>query len=161
MIDSFPTPETDNIGGCRAFLFIESEKVVLIPVSAGRQVKSQITLINGASWRIGYATQKTLEFSEKMQENDSGKYFLPEITGFYPKVSEGALAIFSEMKYNTFIVLITDNNGFTRVVGTIDNPLEFRFDTASGQSPSSRNGFSFSFRGQAINESPFYTVDLS
>ena len=160
MITSFPTPDSDNIGGCRAFKFIEADKVVSMPVASGKMIKSQITLSEGATWRDGYASVKSLEYSEKMRENDAGKYFVTEITGFYPKINNETLALFSEMKHSRFIVIITDNNGLSRVAGTIETPLEFTFDASSGRNASSRNGLSFAFKGQFINESPFYSVNI-
>jgi hypothetical protein len=155
MITSFPSPESDNIAGCQSFTFIEDDKVQNIPVSPGRKITSDIVLTQGASWLSGYATSRTLSFEEKMQENDAGKYFLTEINGFYPKLCPEAIELFTKMKDSRFIVVVTDNNGYKRVCGTTANPMNFTFDQDSGSRVSARNGFTFRFRCQSLQESPF------
>ncbi|NCC47023.1 MAG: hypothetical protein EOM16_08320 [Bacteroidia bacterium] len=158
-MNSFPTPEIQIVGGNQFFLFIPADNVSAIAIADGLQVKSQIPIQENTQWLLGYASPKSLSFSEKTLENDSGSTFLSEITGFYPGLTPEALAYFSELKNGRYIVLLKDNNNHTRLVGTPDNPLSFSYDQASGQTPTDRPGFAFAFKGHSIHESPFYVVN--
>ena len=156
MIYSFPCPETDNIGGCNAFMFVDVDNVLSIPPESISGVENPIVLKEGTSFLNGYASHGSLEFSQKIRENNAGKYFLTEITGFYPKLSKPMFDLFSKMSLLRFIIIVTDNNGFTHRAGNLETPLEFNFDTSPGKNPSSRNGFKFSFTGRLTGTSPLF-----
>jgi hypothetical protein len=158
MITSFPTPDPENIGGCQMFWFIPSNQVMHLPVTAQRKILSPIVLKANAAFLLGYATEKTLFFDEKPQENDAGDYYMTEVGGFFPKMTPGTLALFSSMRKQRFIVVVEDNNGHKRVAGSLDNPMKFSFDASTGDNPKSRNGYRFMFKCQSIHESPFLLV---
>ena len=160
-IESFPQLTPGTLGGCRGFEYVPASELLHIPRLRNGQVPAPVILKDGSAFRKGYSTFKTLVFEEKIQENDSGKYYLCEIKGFYPKICHEILDLFARMAMDHFVVVVTDNNGLRRVCGTDDNPLNFSFDQGTGSEPASRAGISFSFRGQLPQPSPFYTWQAS
>ncbi len=161
MIQSLSYPEnTSNIGGCHTFRFIEADKVNAVVINTLYNYVSSIDLKSGAAFHSGYASFRSLQFQERMRNNDSGHYFLSRIRGFYPGLSSQALNIFSAMQHHDFIVIITDNNNYSRLAGTPRTPLMFAFDQASGANPTQRNGFEFRFEGELISPSPFFNLNV-
>jgi hypothetical protein len=161
MIESLSYPEnTSNIGGCHTFRFIEADKVAAIVINTLYNYVSSIDLKSDAAFHSGYASFRSLQFRERMRNNDSGYYFLTQISGFYPGLSPQVLNIFSAMQHHEFIVSVTDNNNQTHLAGTPRTPLKFTFDQTSGANPSQRNGFEFRFEGELLNPSPFFNINL-
>jgi hypothetical protein len=159
-ITSFPSlPPFDNLGGCRVFNFAPVESVLAIPRASGIILNNDVLFKNGFGWLEAYSTPDTLKFSERMNENLSGKHFLTEITGFYPKLSPENTGLFRLMRFNRFIVKVKDNNDHWRLCGTVENPLEFAFDQSTGASTRERNGHTFRFFGEQKEESPFLVID--
>ncbi len=157
---SFETPDiADNIGGCHEFSLIPSDDVTSLGIIPSTNMVKSISLKPGKTMFKGYASFRSLSFSQNLQENDSGKYFSTQISGFYPKLSPKIISIFQRLQSLDLIVKVTDNNNQVRVVGTPINPLRFSFSQSTGNNPSQRNGISFSFSGNLMFESPFFSAD--
>ena len=157
MIQSLPFPEnTSNIGGCHTFHFIKADNVQLIVINTLHNNVSELVLKLHTAFHSGYASFRSLQFQENMRNNDSGRFFLTRISGFYPGLTNHILNIFSAMQAQEFIVVITDNNNQKRLVGTPQSPLKFTFNQASGANPTQRNGFEFTFEGKLLCQSPFF-----
>ncbi len=148
--------DTDNIGGCQSFQFIPVNQVVSIPDPIDFVIPTEPTLLSGATFFNGYSTAKTLLFDEKTQKNNAGEYFLQKISGFYPKIRPSILKLFKEMKNHKFIVLVHDNNNMLRMVGTLEQPLEFSYSLSTGTNPVQRNGITFEFTAENELPAPMY-----
>lgn len=159
MLNSFPNPDfLYNIGGCELFKFIPVCDVDFVELNFSLNTVLAISLKPGKEFFTGYASFNSLQFRERIRNNDSGNYFLTEITGFYPKLSQDALRLFSEMQHKEFVVILADNNRNKRLVGSPETPVIFTFDQSTGRSPSQRNGFDFRFNAQLQHPSPFYNI---
>jgi hypothetical protein len=161
ILQSFPDPRRENMGGCKKFFYVETSKVISMPRVSGGKVNDLVELQEGAHWHAGYSTYRKLRFSEKMQENDSGKYFLTEITGFYPGNTPEALELFSGLNQLDLMLLVQDNNGNWRLCGSPDSPMGFGYGEDSGLQAADAAGLSFTFSSEHTGESPFYLVSDS
>jgi len=155
-IVSFLDVIPDNMGGCLSFDFVPVDDVAWIPTYPYYEVTDAVVLAIGASWRTGYSTPRKLSYSEKAEKTDAGEYYITEITGFYPKLSPSMLSVMNSMMGRHFLLKIKDNNGYTRLVGTLEEPLEFTFDQQPGKNAREANGFNFRFYGAHMHVSPFY-----
>jgi hypothetical protein len=155
-MNHFPTfNNADNLGGNQGFSFIPADLVLNIPPTNGGYLDDDPELAEGASFFNGYATAKTLLFDEKEQKSNAGTSYLQKIIGFYPKIIPSVVSLFTQMRNRKFIVKITDSNGLLRLVGTIEQPLEFRFSLSTGNAPVNRNGISFEFYSENEHPAPF------
>ena len=54
------------------------------------------------------------------------------------------------------MLIAQDRNGYYRLIGTKEHPLEFDFEDETGRSPSDRNEMNFSFEGEQTHPAYFY-----
>lgn len=157
-MQNFTTFSGPNLGGCKSFLFIPINDISSIPDPVDMVISSAVVLRSGKSWYTGYSTLETLEFAERQKNTRAGSSFDKIINGSYPKQSNSMLALFNEMDGQRFVIQITDNNDVVRLVGTINNPLIFRFDFTTGQQAANLNGYKFVFEQEDTDPAPVYSV---
>jgi hypothetical protein len=159
MIYDFPTPLTDsNVGGCIELLFAPVDHIQELRINAMYNFVSMFVFKPNCTYTRAYASKGSLEYYEQMKETNSGLYFLPKVTGFYPRLSPEASRLFSYMKDMYFIVAVTDSNQNSKLVGNLDNPMAFSFSQGTGKTAASRNGYHFEFSGQTTDVSPHFNV---
>jgi len=143
------------MAGVASFQFVEALGIDSLPDPVAGII-NQITLKSGYAWKAGYSAYDSLQFEEEPIESDHGLYFNSTLRGFVPDAA-AINTLFSEMKGRWFILKITDNDGLIRIVGTLDQPLQFSShldtETASGQ-----KGHSYAFKGIQKNKAPIYTI---
>jgi len=155
-MNNFPKPEMDSLAGLDEFYFVQVEKVNTIPDPVDSFIDSLIVLKSGVVWLKGYAAIDTLKLSEKPQLTNHGQIIKSELSGFVPD-SVSIQQLFSEMAGKKFVVKAKDNDGRVRLIGSIEQPLEFipEFDT---QTVSQQKGHLFRFSGNLSWQSPFYDI---
>jgi len=147
----------ENMPGNASFQFCPAIGIDSYPNPDNCEISTEITFKTGYSWYDGVSISKQLDFDEKEKNQKPGKIYSKIIKGFYPKQSKEILSLFNEMKNQKFIVKIMDNNGYYRIVGSLEAPLNFNFSAKTGSLNSGTNGFNFSFNVDAPEPSPFYT----
>lgn len=153
MIIDFPFPDQqENMGGIISFEFIPAREVLRV-LSNGNPLAVTVILAVGKSWRKGYSTIETSALSGTGSQTPSGYLKEKTFPGFFPKISPQHARLMEAMaREKFFLIKVKDANGFTRVLGTPENPAIFSFSESTGQSHSDRNGYTFSFAQQSENE---------
>ena len=108
-------------------------------------------------FRLAFS-QETGKFSSPEEKNPSGSLHKAEVVGFTPLMRMATAAIFSEMREDLFVVVVTDNNGNKRLVGTLEEPLRFSFSESTESSYGVRQGYAWAFRRDLKNAPPYYTA---
>lgn len=147
----------DNMGGNQRFLFIPITDIEILYLAVNQIVSTPPELKTDCSFFKGYASYKTLLFEEKQEQSAAGSYFNQKLSGFYPKINPTAIALFSEMQNQYFIVIVLDNNGQLRMVGNLEQPLKMRYSLSTGSNPATRNGVEYEFAGQSQFPAPFFS----
>lgn len=156
---NFLKPESENMGGSVFFYFIPSSEVSGFTKTSDYKVSS-LVLQSGSDLSAGYASPNSLVFQATPSETEHGTVFDILIKGFYPRPGYQMMEIFSDMVNERFIVLVKDNNGNSRIAGTIDQPLSFRFSESSAQRAQEMPGIEYQFYGKVATLPFFYTSSL-
>lgn len=153
---NFPEMNSENMGGCSAFNFIPQYFAESIPLYTGNQLISQVVLKSGCSWLIGLALPQTLKFDENIESSEAGDLYKYIVSGSYAGQASEIALLFDEMKNQPFILDILDNNNKRRLLGSMSNPLIFKFYYSSKDQPGSRPEYAFSFTYSTPKQAPFY-----
>jgi hypothetical protein len=152
--------QIEIMGGVNFFKFIEIDKILTIP----RQLLGEIGLIilkDENEWSAGYASPNTLELNVTPQKDNQGTVFNVVLSGEYPGPSAAMMNEFNGMLNKKYVVLVKDTSDKTRVLGSLDQPLEFSFSEKTGKSATDRPGINFSFEGKMLTTPRFYKIDIS
>ena len=152
--------QIENMGGINFFQFIEIDKILTFP----RQFLGEIGLISlkeGNDWSAGYGIQNTLELNVTPQKDNQGTIFNVMLSGEYPGASAAQMEEFRNMLNRKYIVLIKDSSGKTKVLGSLEEPLEFNYSEKTGKAASDRPGVLFSFEGKCSNTPYHYYIEIS
>ena len=108
---------------------------------------------DSAAIAIPMYADDTFQFSEEKDTADNGVFYSTEVAGVIPKIDPGNEALVEELDRGEWIVLIRDNNGQMRLVGTAETPLRFDSGKDTGVSFTSRNNVKFAFKGKCATPS--------
>lgn len=154
-IDSF---SGDNTGSLESFEFIPSTDVYNIPVAISGNITSAITLVNEKKWYTAKATADTLGYKEISQNSENGAFYKKELFAFIPSDLPAIANLFSEMENERFIIKYTDHEGRIKIVGSIEEPLQFKADMNTQTDASGRKGHFITFYGDGTFKSCFYSI---
>jgi hypothetical protein len=155
MID-FPEINNEKMGGASSFNFIPQYSVSSIPNLSVNVITTPLVLKTGCAWLKGLSLPKSLTFNEVMKESDAGVLYEYTVTGSYPGQTPDLSALFAEMKPQPFVLDVTDNNNQRRLLGTLSNPVQFKYGYSSKDNPSQRPEYTFSFSYTSQKPAPFY-----
>ena len=144
------------MGGLYTFKFIPASDVASIPEAVNGAIYYPVVLKPDARWFDGYCTQETMSFSDRQQDDGHGAYHKKQFAGNVPKDRPELSNVFNDLKDGRYILDIIDNNGTRKLVGTIDEPLDFSSDVDSKAAVSARNEYKIMFAGDGIKKSPGY-----
>ena len=167
VITNIPTfNEGPNMGGAVAtFLFIPIEQVAYIPPATSGNITDDIVLMGGGSWKRGAGVYQGNIFTETQQDGGNNPdYFKVVFRGKIPQRNAPTAALFSNMIHYRFLLLVTDANGFTWLLGHPDyEGLEFSADGSTGATAASFNSHEFEFSGnmpsRAVTYKGMYNID--
>jgi hypothetical protein len=148
----------ENFGGNYSFQFAFTDDVQEMPDTFEGAIHHEVTMKAGTRWYAGYATEGSMQFKDEQQDNDHGGFHNKEFTGTVPKDRPEVAALFESIKNRKFILDIKDNNGQRKIVGRPEEPLYLKSALDSKNSVEMRNEYKFTFSGQGVEKSPFYSV---
>ena len=154
IMNHFPQPPLDSIGGLDKFYFVPVEGVVSIPLVINHNIATPLSFGTGYTWLIGYGSFDTLEFSERSKLTNQGRHIEATLKGFVPESPE-MLKQLEQMDGRRFILRITDNDNMVRICGTLTESLAFTTDFET-QTVSGVKGYHFQVSGFLRKRSPIY-----
>ncbi len=158
--DITPLKEADNLGGLNNIEFALVDDIASIPDANGMLIATGIVMKAGAGKRF-YCAPLTLEskgFTETGNDSSNGTSYSKQVAGFCPAdVSENA-GLFEQMENARFVLIVKDSNDRKRVVGTIEEPLQFKIDRNTQTNIDGNAGVNITWFGDGKGQSPFYDV---
>lgn len=149
----FPTPHMDHVAGLKLFRFIDVEQVSSLP--SGQEIKfTDIGMAPGAVWYKGVAAMRSISHADEQVSSSSGDYYTNRISLFYPGTNRALELLFDEMINKRFLIRTRDYQGNERLIGTLDNPLEFTRNFSAAQL-GGRKGYSLEFSNRQLRQSYF------
>ena len=142
----------NNPGGVCLLSLVPAFGVDFDPASATSGVldSATVTFQNGYRWFGLYGTEGTKQFSEPGKVDDNGPYYEPTVRCFVPGDALQHRQQIADWLYHwPFLLLIEDNAGSKRIVGTVAQPMrltQVQYDTTD--SFGGRRGTLLTFTGQ-------------
>lgn len=148
-----------NIYGAAKLYFVPAHLVIAIPKpDAPGKINNAITLSASQKWYYWICTMQTIGAGYKKQKSRSGSTYMHQVTGFIAGDNSDFIAMMQEMEDMRFIALRKDNNGFYKLLGSIESPLEFTYEYMAPAT--GRKGFQFSMSRECRTPEYFYEGNL-
>lgn len=157
--DIEPLLDADNIGGSNALKFAYVDDVESIPDAIMQTVDQAIVMKTGKRFYDLPFTIETLGFTDTQSDSENGAMYEKSVKGFCPCDVSTNAAAFNYMENSRFILVVNDNNGLRRIIGTVAEPLQFKADRVSPAVTAETPGYNFSFYGQGAQQAYIYDVD--
>jgi hypothetical protein len=157
-MESFPRLKpSDSLGGLYEFFYVDIRNVVSVPRPVGPAIKQDIVLKTGAKWGRGIAAAETARFQEPDGLDEHGIFYMPKLSGTYPRDNEIVANLFAQLIRSRYLVLYRPNilSQF-KLAGTKKTPLRFSYELDTSAKVAGENGYSFLFSERAIRESLWY-----
>lgn len=153
----------DNMPGFYKIQFIPARKVLLIPEHNQLNVEVDIELKPGSSWYEGEFIVTSSNFGDKDQSNQAGTFRPMELQGYYPGATPARTWNFHKIrKERYFIVLFYENNGYVRILGSLENPAEFFYEEANGiLGAPGGTGYNISFKAVSDLPALYYQAEAT
>ena len=146
----------DNWGVLEKFYFTAPESIVGIPAAKAGVIKDNIQMALGTTWYAFGVTPRTLSYQEPFSPDRNGGRFKMQLKGFIAKETPEIKTELDQLYGRPVVLLYKEYNGFFKLVGSKEHYLELELDLDTGGDPASRNGISFSFKGDNTREAYFY-----
>lgn len=151
-------PCGDNLGGINCYEFIPVTDISSFPdLYRGKLIKP-IVLLSGKKWFKGYGTFETIGFSEPDGKSNNGTSFSPKLKCIVPKELYENEVLYFEMSNQQFIVKYKNNNGLTKIIGTLAEPLKFSYSLETGSAVANRNHHAIEFFGDTTQPAIQYDI---
>lgn len=148
----------DNLGGITSFNFIEVKDINTIAEPIDNKVCEPVVLQALARWLGCYATEGTIKYTEEKQQSQHGDYYKVKLTAFIPQDRSEVNNQLELMKNKLFLIDYTDNNGYRKLIGTVQYPLRFTDSLDTGSTAANRNGYTIEFFGDLLKKAPTYFI---
>lgn len=143
-----------NIGSILAIYYALAADIVSIS-SPDENGAVEITFDSGKSFTQFVFTGETASFTEDDQDHDAGPFFAQGLTFRVPGISAGQHAVLKSLRDQEFILAVTDGNGKTIIMGTLETPARFSMKMLRPAGTSGYNGYEVSFRCNCTDAAPF------
>lgn len=155
------TDGRDNVPGMAKLNFVPVHKVSEIPDDESSIVVDPIDLTGDTEWlTLDFAPGKLI-YDAKGKDGSSGPFFDLEVSGFHPAIDPIKTNNLRLMLGSQFIIVAYDQNGYKRIVGSIDSPAEFIFSETSATFMGTQvAGYHIKFSTQATLPALFYQATI-
>jgi len=148
-----------NTGGLEHFLFVESAALAY-DARPRRDVVSNtivqaLPLLDNAYWAQANVIRHTLDYRERQRLRSTGLSYQQNLQGVIAKVTPALTSALQQFENKKWVLIAKDRNGYYRLIGSKEHPLEFSYQSNSGRSPQQRNEVSFSFEGEQTHSAYF------
>ena len=150
----------DNIPGLAEFWYVPVRDVASIAAPSTRIIDT-LTLKTGKRFYKGYATVKTLQYTEPAEQTMHGTLYQCQLQGRVPGDIPNSSLLFTEMEEDEFILVFRDRNGQFRILGDRRRGCRFKADYDSASGPDQPNGYQFSFRLDTTHKAYYFTANFS
>lgn len=143
-----------NIGSITAIWYALASDIASISSPDGNGIV-EITFNPGKSLTQFTFTPGTAGFTEDQQDHDAGPYFAQGLSFRCPRIDTIQHVIVKSLLNQDLILTVTDGNGKTIVMGTLDTPARINTKMLRPSSTVGYNGYEVSFRSNCLDMAPF------
>jgi hypothetical protein len=149
---NFPRVDGEsNFVGYNFAAFIPTSQVTAV----GEATNSVVTSITfTGDWYACYSIQNKLTFKDEPSQTKSGVDYPITLQGEVPVDKPEFLTLFQKMVLDEFIVVLRDNNGRLKLLGTKENGVRFIYKTQA-------TGYVWEFKGKYDAPPPFYSGNIT
>lgn len=151
---------SDNMGGLLHISIARRSDIINIPDPVQGVVYGNITFKEGRGWTTWQVTSNTPEFSARGRGSQEGDYMDNSIAFVVPKDRPDIRRMFEQAKDDELIALYKDKNGATKLFGTLESPVYFRYSHRTGGASSQRNAYQCELYCDGPDNTYFYNGDI-
>ncbi|GAA3953898.1 hypothetical protein [Hymenobacter algoricola] len=148
----------ENIAGLQAIWYTEASNLLTWPEVGALLIEQTLLLKPGATWYQLLSTRGSMRY--KATPKDLGRHgsgFTHKLTGALAKHTEGLAAGLETLGGRRLVLLYRDLNGQVQLVGTPEQPCEFKDSYDSGDQPfGNRNGYDFTISAETARRARPY-----
>lgn len=148
----------NNVGGLAEIYAIPLSDVLRIRHDFRRDTDALELVTRDNIIVIPVYGDRSFSFIEQKSTADGGDCWDLSIEGIIPKLCRNNAALIERLERGVWLVLSSDNNGTALLSGSVDIPLQFSAEKATGDSFTALNGTTFTFSGK--QPSPSLVIDL-
>lgn len=110
-----------NMGGVLAYWFVLVSDVLVVTKSS---IGASVTLKDGCVWSEGVGTRDSIGYKEPGEPTGAGTVYKAELVAMVPQEGLNEL-LFERMRHGRYLVRYKNAQGLEKLVGTMDEPLNF------------------------------------
>jgi hypothetical protein len=145
----------DNTGSLTTIHFVPVEDVLSIPAPVDYTVSDPVVMAVDKNWYTAEVTQDTPGFSEKEFKGKEGSGLNVLVEAFIPGHNPTITSILNGMRYRRFLLIVKDQEGQKRLLGSLKNPMRFKWEFDTGNKAASLKGYKITFY-QTAKVSPYF-----
>jgi len=143
----------DNIGGFNRVRFIDINNIIKINDAINHSIDINDIIIFSNEffpndWNVFYGSTDTIQLEITTIETGAGKHYEISLRLRYPKDQASITNIFLDMANHAYLILVTNNQGETRLLGDKSSPMRMNFQILSPKDISGYNGYQVEFFGK-------------
>jgi hypothetical protein len=147
-------PTGVNTGGVNPIKFVFIEEVESFTVTD--DLIATITLKSGEVWKYLYATDGSISMDGKEEDSPAGLKYIYEINMMIPKDIDDVELGLMEMNNRGMIIMVKYKNGYTRLFGSIDNPMRKKGKIKWPEDTEGYNGTKLTLYGEFSQPAAYY-----
>lgn len=147
-----------NPGGLMLVEYTPIAGIAGFPAIVNNKITAPLTFAAGARWYSVYGSMTKKGYEEGAQDTDHGTIYEPAVKLFYPWDTEATRQLLGLMPFHRFVLRVTDNNGFRRLVGTPWQGLEFKYKMGTGTAMDGSRGYDMMWTGNLTKIPPVYAA---
>lgn len=146
----------DNLGSLLELRIVRKDDVESIPDPVEDIIYGDITLKAGKSFVLWQVTRSTPRHRAVNRASAEGEYEEASLNFVIPRDQPAIRRMLQLALEDEHIVLYKDANNQTKLFGSLQDPVRFRFSHDSGGASSQRNAYSCEFHSSGSANSWFY-----
>lgn len=149
--------ESENMGGNFRFYLVPVHYVDgELPEATDGVLSTSIPLVSGKKWFRWYGTLDTLAADSDLKNSNAGDYHENSLEMFVPGDELSWRQMFQDMRQMGFLLMREDNNGNFKLLGSLEEPIRFRYRFRSGDKSTDLRGYEVEFYSESIDSELFY-----
>jgi len=150
-----------NLAGIEKIEFAPIEHISWLASPSNFEIRAFVIFEEGYDWQPIPFTQDSAEAPEAEEDTEHGMVFLPRIPFRIPKDFLDRLQFLNALEYGDYLVKVTDKNGFSKLYGTLEQPMQFRKEIVKQGNVPARNAYQCEFYGRLTHAAPAYSASLA
>jgi len=160
-LQSITRSNGDNLGGILSIRVARVADIVSIPDDSGGVIYGNITFTEGKGWVTWEVTFESPNINSGNRVSREGFASINGLPLRIPTDKPGTRPMLLRAAEDELILLFTDGNGNTKVFGTLQQPVRFRFNHDTGKAIADGNFYEGQFYYEGPDNIFFYDGSVS